>query len=98
MILLISIRLVAWLIPHLIADNSASIEVMLTAWWSVLITGLLWTWTCKIDVATWFLILASDTMSAIVESIEDLMAMLLSEQIWALRLLLPCLDERWKKR
>ena len=32
---------VAWLIPHLIANSSASVEIMLTAWWIVLITGSL---------------------------------------------------------
>ena len=46
------------------------------------------------NVATSFLILASDITSVNVKSIEYLMAMLLSEWIWALRLLLPCLGER----
>ena len=34
---------VAWLMPHLIAKSLASVDVILTAWWRVLITGLLWT-------------------------------------------------------
>ena len=55
-------------------------------------------WIYDIDVAIWFLMLVSDTMSTTVGSKEDLMAILLSEQIWALKLLLPCLGEKWKEK
>ena len=50
------------------------------------------------DVVICFLMLASDITSAIVEYREDLMAILSSERIWALRLLLPCLGERWEEK
>ena len=52
MILDVSCERTAWLMPHLMAKNSASDEVMLTAWWRVLITGLLKTWMCAMDKAT----------------------------------------------
>ena len=38
-------KAVAWLILHLIVNSLASIVIMLTAWWIILMTGLLWTWT-----------------------------------------------------
>ena len=48
--------------PHQIANNSASVVVTLIALCMVLITGLLKEWMWEIDVAMWFLMLASDTM------------------------------------
>ena len=42
-------------------NNSASVEVVLMAWWIVLITEVSWTWIWVIDVTTWFLMLASNT-------------------------------------
>ena len=48
----------AWLIPHLIAKSSASVLVTKEAWWTVLISGRLAEWMCKIDVAISFLMLA----------------------------------------
>ena len=45
-----------------IVNNSASVVVTLIALCMVLMTGLLKEWIWKIDVVTWFLILASDTM------------------------------------
>ena len=43
------------------ANNSASVVVILTALWIILMTSLSYEWMCEIDVATWFLILVSDT-------------------------------------
>jgi len=48
--------------PHQIVNNSASVVVTLIALCMVLITGLLKEWMWEIDVAMWFLMLASDTM------------------------------------
>ena len=48
--------------PHQIANNSASVVVTLIALCMVLTTGLLKEWMWEIDVAMWFLMLASDTM------------------------------------
>ena len=51
----------AWLMLHQIAKSSASAVVILIALCKVLTTGLLKEWICKMEVATWFLMLASDT-------------------------------------
>ena len=48
--------------PHQIANNLASVVVTLIALCMVLTTGLLKEWMWEIDVAMWFLMLASDTM------------------------------------
>ena len=61
MIWLVLVILTAWLIPHQIANNLALVVVILTALWIVLMTGLLCEWICNIEVATWFLMLASET-------------------------------------
>ena len=52
----------AWLIPHLIANNSASELVTNTVWWTVLMRGELAWCTCTTEVAMLSLILASVTM------------------------------------
>jgi len=44
------------------AKSSASVDIIFVMWWTVLIISLSWTWMCDIDMATWFLILASDIM------------------------------------
>ena len=77
-------RWVAWLIPHLIAKNSASELVILMAWWSVLMIGLLQTCMCVIEEAMLFLTLVSITMSAFDRVFNDSMARLLSCWIWDL--------------
>ena len=41
----------AWLMPHLIANSSASVLVTKEAWWTVLIRGRLNKWMWDIDVA-----------------------------------------------
>ena len=52
--------LMAWFILHLIANNSASVVVILIARWIVLTIGLLYKWMCNIEVAMLFLMLASE--------------------------------------
>ena len=54
----------AWLIPHLIVNNSASELVTNTAWWTVLMRGELAWCTCAIEVAMLSLILALVTTRA----------------------------------
>jgi len=61
---------VAWLMPHLIAKSLVFVEVMLTVWWRVLITRLLWIWIWATEVATWFLMLISVITIAIFESAD----------------------------
>ena len=60
----------AWLMPHLIAKSSASVDVTKEAWWTVLTNGRLWEWMCDIEVAISFLMLASVTTRAAWESEE----------------------------
>ena len=91
-------RCVAWLIPHLMAKNSASVLVMLTAWWSVLIIGLLWTCTCMIEEAMLFLTLASVTMSVLDGVFNDSMTRLLSCWIWDLKRQPKFFLNKWKEK
>ena len=60
----------AWLMPHLIVNSSASIDMILTAWWIVFLTGFKYKWTCAIDIAMVFLILASETTTTDLESAD----------------------------
>ena len=92
MIFKILCRWVAWLIPYLMVKNSVLVLVMLLVWWSVLIIGLLWIYTCAIEKAMLFLTLASITMRAFDRVFDDLMARLSSCWIcnlkcWSLLLL-----------
>ena len=63
---------------HLMANNSASILVTLTAWWIVFMRGMLWMCMCVINVATLFLMLALVAMMAIEKDEEDSKIILLS--------------------
>ena len=72
-ILEISYEWETWLISQRNAKNSTSIEVMLTVWWRVLTTGLLWTWIWAIEDVTLFLTLASVITRALVTEADDLM-------------------------
>ena len=54
---LMSEILIAWFIPHLIVKSSASVIVMFTVWWIVLMISLLCEWICDIEVAILFLML-----------------------------------------
>ena len=60
MIFEIPSKLTAWLMPHLMANSSALVEVTLVVWWIVLIMGLSWTWIYAIEVVTLFLIPTSE--------------------------------------
>ena len=53
---------VAWLILHLIANNSTSVMIILIAWWSVFLIGLEQEWTWVMEVVTLFLILVSEAI------------------------------------
>ena len=53
---------VAWLILHLIANNSTSVMIILIAWWSVFLIGLEQEWTWAMEVVTLFLILVSEAI------------------------------------
>ena len=94
----ISLWFVAWLIPHLIANSSASVLVMLTAWWRVFMTGLLWMCVCNIDVAMLFLILASVIISTHEGILKDSKAKLSSYWIQALKLVSLHLLNKWKEK
>jgi len=58
----------AWLIPYLIVNDSASVDVILTVWWMVLAMVLWPEQTCNIDVVTLFLILVSEMTMIVLES------------------------------
>ena len=47
----------AWFMPHLIANNSASVVVTKDAWWTDLVSSWFAEWICEIDVAMLFLML-----------------------------------------
>ena len=70
---------------HLMANNLASVLVMLTAWWIVFIRGLLAIWMCAMEVATLFLMLASEATRATEDNEEDSKVNLLSS--WARNLI-----------
>ena len=54
----------AWLIPYLIANNSASALVTKATWCSILMSGWFEMCVCDMDVAILFLILTSVVMMA----------------------------------
>ena len=54
----------AWLMLHLIANNSASVLVTNATWWTILTRGWLAKYMYNINVVILFLILASVTMKA----------------------------------
>lgn len=72
----------AWLILHLMANNSASVVVTLTVWWTVFLTCSEWEWTWEIDVATLSFRLASDMTMTVLESIIRLSKRLSSWRKW----------------
>ena len=91
-------QFVAWLMLHLIAKISASVDIIFIAWWTVLIICLSWTWICDIDVATWFLILASDTTIADFGSADAWRVILLRLQMCIFMLSSLCLFVEWKEK
>ena len=68
----------AWLMPHQIAKSLASAMVILIVLCKVLMTGLLKEWMCKMEVVTWFLMLASDT-TIVKEGLENVLNVTLSK-------------------
>jgi len=61
--------------PHLIANSSASVEVMLTAWCKVFLIEFKYESICTIDIAILFLILALETTMTELELDEALRTM-----------------------
>ena len=59
-----------WLIPHLIANNSASVDIMLTIWWIIFLTEFESEWTYVMNIVMLFLMLASETMTTDLELLE----------------------------
>jgi len=74
----ISLRLKAWLIPHLIANSSTSELMIWTVWCGVLIRGLLCTCICDMNITISFLILESVITRAHEGLLEDLIVILSS--------------------
>ena len=91
-------KLMAWLMPHLMAKSSASVEVTLVAWWIVLMTGLSWTWIYAMEVVTLFLIPISKMMRVCEWFNEYVIAMSLSLLEQSSRLLSLCLKTGWNKK
>ena len=98
MILEMSLRLVAWLILHLMVNSSASVLVMFIAWWSILTIGLLWIWMCEMEVAILFLMLASMITSTLDGVLEDSRAKLSSCWLYNLRFWLLYLLNKQKEK
>ena len=86
--------------PHLIANNSASILVMNTAWWTVLMRGWLAKCIWDIDVAISFLMLALVMTKAIDGEEEIQRTILLSSWAYILSFsfLLTKLKEKWSEK
>ena len=59
--------------PHRIANNLASVVVMLIVLYIVLTIDLLKEWIWEIDIAMWFLILASNTI-IVEEELDDILS------------------------
>lgn len=89
---------VTWLILHLMVKNSASVEVMFIVWWIILMTELSWMWIYAIDVVTWFFILVSNTITAVLGSDDVWNIILLSLQIYVFMLSSFLLFIEWKKK
>ena len=71
----------AWLILHLMVNSSASIEVMLIAWWRVFLIRFECEWMCTIKMITLFLILVSNTTIIVLELDGSMKIILSSSQI-----------------
>ena len=88
----------AWLIPHLITNNLALVDITFTIWWIVLMTRLPWTWTWAIEVVIWFLILVSDTTTTVSRLDKAWKVISLSLHKWLLILLLQFLFKEWNEK
>ena len=78
--------------------NSALVLIILLAWWSILIIGLLWTCTCTIEEVTLFLTLASVTIRVFNGVFDDSMARLSSCWICDLKCWSLLLLNKWKEK
>ena len=81
--------------PHLIANNSASVLMTLTMWWTIFVKGLSTIWMSAIEVATLFLMLASDATIATNGNEEDSKTKLFSS--WAHNLMFFLLSQILKE-
>ena len=90
--------LLAWLILHLIAKSSASVEVILTVWWIVLMIGLLYEWMYDMEITTLFLMLAFKITVTEWGSVEALMAILSRLCKWPLISCFHAWKEKWFKK
>ena len=90
--------MIAWFIPHLMANSLTSVLLMFTMWWRVLTTGLLRMYICTIDVVTLFLTLASVMTSRWEEFSNEERARLSSWQEQEKRLFLFHLLKEWKEK
>ena len=88
----------AWLIPHLIANSSASVLVMNKAWWTVLVRGRFTEWTCEIDIAISFLMLASVITRTIWGREELWRTMTSSSWVWILFISFSFLTTKLKEK
>ena len=82
--------------PHLIANNLASVLVTLTAWWIVFVRGLSTIWMCTMEVAMLFLILAFKATRATVGDEED--SKVNSSSSWAQNLISFLLSQTLKEK
>ena len=86
------------MIPHHLSVKSlASVDMTLTVWYIVLMTGLLWLWMWDIEATTWFLMLVSDITTAEWGSSDTWIIMLSRHLKWHLMSWLLLLFEGWKK-
>ena len=91
---------VAWLIPHLMVNSSASVLVILIAWWIVLMSSLSWVCMWVIDVATLFLMLTWDAIMATNKDEKDSKTISLSNWVHNLSsfFLLNKLKKMWSEK
>ena len=86
--------------PHLIANNSASVLVTNIAWWTILMREWLAECMYDIDVVISFLMLASITMKAVdgEEEIRRTISSSSCTQILSFSFLLTKLKEKWSEK
>ena len=71
---------IAWLILHVIVNNSTSIVVTLLVWWRVFFNKLLNKWMWAIDMVMLFLMLTLETMMT-VDGSGDVFSIILLRQL-----------------
>ena len=88
----------AWLIPHLIANNSASVEVKMIAWWIDLARILWLKHICNIKVATLFLMLALEIIVTVFGSNRESSKIFLRLQMWVFLISFSLQFTVWKEK